>query len=84
MKMMKYPVHISKRVAVVSVTAAAIIVATGLLEFGRSRGQAADANAPQESGAKSKISPVRSGLGPVAQPTEFDQDRAGGKLPVSR
>ena len=54
--MMKYPVHISKRVAVVFVTAAAIIVATGLLESGRSRGQAANANAPQESGAKSNTS----------------------------
>ena len=53
---MKYPVHISKRVAVVFVTAAAIIVATGLLESGRSRGQAANANAPQESGAKSNTS----------------------------
>ena len=38
------------------VTAAAIIVATGLLESGRSRGQAANANAPQESGAKSNTS----------------------------
>ncbi|MGD0471537.1 MAG: efflux RND transporter periplasmic adaptor subunit [Terriglobales bacterium] len=54
--MMKYPVYISKRVAVVFVTAAAIIVATGLLESGRSRGQAANANAPQESGAKSNTS----------------------------
>jgi cobalt-zinc-cadmium efflux system membrane fusion protein len=62
MKMMKYPVHISKRVAVVSVTAAAIIVATGLLEFGRSRGQAANANAPQESGAKSNTSPSETAL----------------------
>jgi len=53
---MKYPVYISKRVAVVFVTAAAIIVATGLLESGRSRGQAANANAPQESGAKSNTS----------------------------
>src|SRR5580658_650488 len=49
--MKKYPVRISNRVAVVSVTATAIIVATGLLEFGRSRGQTANANTPQESGA---------------------------------
>jgi membrane fusion protein, heavy metal efflux system len=49
--MMKYPVRISNRVAVVSVTATAIIVATALLEFGRSRGQTANANTPQESGA---------------------------------
>src|SRR5580658_10980460 len=54
--MMKYPVRISKRVAVVSVTAVAIIVATGLLEFGRSRGQTANANTSQASGAKSNAS----------------------------
>jgi cobalt-zinc-cadmium efflux system membrane fusion protein len=51
--MMKYPIHISKRVIVVAVTAAAIIVAMGLLESGRSRGQASNANTPQESGTKS-------------------------------
>jgi membrane fusion protein, heavy metal efflux system len=61
-KMMKYPVHISKRVAVVLVMAAAIIVATGLLESGRSRGQAANANTPQESGAKSNTSPSEATL----------------------
>ncbi|HXZ33654.1 MAG TPA: efflux RND transporter periplasmic adaptor subunit [Terriglobales bacterium] len=54
---MKYPVHISKRLAVVFVTAAAIVVATGLLEFGRSRGQAANADTPQKSGANSNKSP---------------------------
>jgi cobalt-zinc-cadmium efflux system membrane fusion protein len=56
--MMKYPIHISKRAAVVSVTAAAIVVAvaTGLLEFGRSRGQAANADTPQQSDAKSSAS----------------------------
>jgi cobalt-zinc-cadmium efflux system membrane fusion protein len=54
---MKYPVHISKRVAVVFVTAAAIVVATGLLESGRSHGQATNANTPQESGANSNTSP---------------------------
>lgn len=54
---MKYPVHISKRFAVVLVTAAAIVVATGLLESGRSRSQATNANTPQEAGAKSNTSP---------------------------
>ena len=54
--MTKYPVHISKRVAVVFVAAAAIIVVTGLLELGHSRGQAANANTPQQSGAKSNAS----------------------------
>jgi cobalt-zinc-cadmium efflux system membrane fusion protein len=53
MKMTKYPGHISKAVAVRVVTCAAIIVATGLLESGCSRGQAADTNA----GANSNASP---------------------------
>ena len=59
---MKYPVHISKRVAVVFVAAAAIVVATGLLESGRSRGQATNANTPQEAGAKSNTSPSEATL----------------------
>jgi len=50
---MKCPVRVGKRFAVVSVTAAAIIVAMGLLESGCSSGHAA--NTPQESGAKSKV-----------------------------
>jgi len=56
--MMKYSIPINKRVVVVCVTAAAIVVAvaTGLLEFGRSRGQAANADTPQQSGAKSNTS----------------------------
>jgi cobalt-zinc-cadmium efflux system membrane fusion protein len=62
MKTMKYPIHISKRVAVVLVTAAAIVVATGLLESGRSRGHAANSNTPQESGAKSNTSPSEAAL----------------------
>ena len=51
---MKYPVHISKRVVVVFV--AAIVVATGLLEFGRIRGRVTNANAPQKSTANSSKS----------------------------
>jgi cobalt-zinc-cadmium efflux system membrane fusion protein len=54
---MKHPIRINKRVAVVFVTAAAIVVATGLLESGRSRGQAANANGPRKSGANSNTSP---------------------------
>jgi cobalt-zinc-cadmium efflux system membrane fusion protein len=50
--MTKYPVHISKRVAIVFLTAA-ISVATALLESGCSGGQAANANTSQESSAKS-------------------------------
>ena len=59
---MKYPVRISKRVAVVFVTAAAIVAVTGLLELGRSRGQIANAKTPQESGAKSNASPSETAL----------------------
>ncbi len=59
---MKYPVHISKRFAVVLVAAAAIVVATGLLESGRSRSQATNANTPQEAGAKSNTSPSEATL----------------------
>jgi cobalt-zinc-cadmium efflux system membrane fusion protein len=59
---MKYPVHISKRFAVVLVTAAAIVVATGLLESGRSPGQATNAKTPQEAGAKSNTSPSEATL----------------------
>jgi cobalt-zinc-cadmium efflux system membrane fusion protein len=54
---MKYPVHISKRVAVIFVTAAAIVVAMGLLEFDRDRGRVTNANTPQVSGANSSGSP---------------------------
>jgi len=59
---MKYPVHISKRFAVVLVTATAIVVATGLLESGRSPGQATNAKTPQEAGAKSNTSPSEATL----------------------
>ena len=45
-----------------SLTAAAIIVATGLLEFGGSRGQTANANTPQESGSKSNKSASEAAL----------------------
>ena len=44
---MKYSVHIRKRIAVALVTAGAIVVATGLVESGRSRGQATSADSPQ-------------------------------------
>jgi cobalt-zinc-cadmium efflux system membrane fusion protein len=54
---MKHPIRISKRFAVVFVVAAAIVVAAGLLESGRSRGQAANANAPRKSDANSNTSP---------------------------
>jgi cobalt-zinc-cadmium efflux system membrane fusion protein len=59
---MKYPLHISKRFAVVLVTAAAIVIAAVLLESGRSRTQATNANTPQEAGAKSNMSPSEATL----------------------
>jgi membrane fusion protein, heavy metal efflux system len=59
--MMKYQVHVSKRLVVVSVTAA-IIVAAGVLESACSRGQAANANAPQGSVAKSAASSSEAAL----------------------
>jgi cobalt-zinc-cadmium efflux system membrane fusion protein len=59
---MKYPLHVRKRLAVVLVLAAAIVVATELLESGRSRSQATNANTPQESGAKSNTSPSEAAL----------------------
>jgi membrane fusion protein, heavy metal efflux system len=59
---MKYPVHISKRTAVVFITAAVIFVATGLLESARSHGQTADANTPREPAANSNASPSETAL----------------------
>jgi Capsule assembly protein Wzi len=58
MKAMNYPGRIKKRVVVIFVTAAAIVVATGLLEFGRGHGRVTNANTPQESGTKSLPSPL--------------------------
>ncbi|MGA2428971.1 MAG: efflux RND transporter periplasmic adaptor subunit [Candidatus Acidiferrum sp.] len=52
---MNYPVRISKRVVVLF--AATIVVATGLLEFGRSRGRVTNANTTPESGSKPKAVP---------------------------
>lgn len=54
---MKYPVHISKSVAVTCAAAAALVTVTGLLEFSRSRGHVANANTPQEGGVSSSASP---------------------------
>ena len=54
-KTMKYPVHVSKRVAMVYVTAAIILIATGLLESARSHGQT-PYKTPQESPASSNAS----------------------------
>jgi hypothetical protein len=52
---MKYPPYTSKRVVAILVTAA-IVVATGLLESGRSHGRVTHANTPERSGANSSTS----------------------------
>jgi cobalt-zinc-cadmium efflux system membrane fusion protein len=57
---MKYPIHISKKFALVLLAVAAILVATVLLESGRSHGQATNANTPQEAGARPNASPAES------------------------
>jgi membrane fusion protein, heavy metal efflux system len=54
---MKDPVQISKRLAAVLVAAAAMVVATALLESACSRGQATNANAPQASSTSPSASP---------------------------
>jgi cobalt-zinc-cadmium efflux system membrane fusion protein len=59
---MKYSLHISKRVVVIFLTAAVMVVAAGLLEFGRGRGEVTDANTPQKSGPDSRASPSEATL----------------------
>ena len=59
---MKRLVSISKRFAVLFVTAAVIVVANGLLESGHSRGQATNADTPQEAGAKPNTTPKEATL----------------------
>ena len=53
---MKYLAHTGKTSVVAFVTAAAIMVATGVLESGCSRGHAANANSPPQPSAKSNVS----------------------------
>lgn len=59
---MKHPVHISKRVAAVFVTAAAIVVAARLLEFDSNPSRVTNANAPKQSGANSNAAPSQTTL----------------------
>jgi len=81
---MKYPVNISMRFAIVFVTATAIAVATGLLEFGRSRGLVTNANTPQNQ--VQNPTPARSSL--ELSPSQLNSIRiepAGTyKFPVER
>jgi cobalt-zinc-cadmium efflux system membrane fusion protein len=53
---MKYLAHTGKTSLVAFVTAAAIMVVTGVLESGCSRGHAANANSPRQPSAKSNVS----------------------------
>jgi cobalt-zinc-cadmium efflux system membrane fusion protein len=53
---MKYLGHISKTTVVAFLTAAAIVVTTGILGSGCSRGHAANANSPPQPSAKSNVS----------------------------
>jgi cobalt-zinc-cadmium efflux system membrane fusion protein len=55
-KAMKYLAHTGKTSLVAFVTAAAIMVVTGVLESGCSRGHAANANSPRQPSAKSNVS----------------------------
>jgi membrane fusion protein, heavy metal efflux system len=59
---MKYHFFISKRIAVILVTAATTIVATGLLVLARGRGQSAPATPPQQASANSNRSSSESTL----------------------
>jgi cobalt-zinc-cadmium efflux system membrane fusion protein len=54
---MRHPVRISKRVGLVFVAAAAVVVATGILELGRGRVSVANANTRQQSDGKPKGTP---------------------------
>ena len=53
---MRNPIRISKRSALVFVATMGIVIATGLLESQRSRGQSTNANTSQASGSDSKVS----------------------------
>jgi hypothetical protein len=70
---MKYPVHISKRVVAVYLTAAAIVVAAVLLEVGCGRGEATNADRPQESGTNSK--PLQSDPAVELSPSQVNSIR---------
>ena len=59
---MKFPIHNSKRIAVVLVVAAAVVVAAALLESSRSHGQANYANTSAEAVAKPNPSPSETTL----------------------
>jgi membrane fusion protein, heavy metal efflux system len=57
-KTMKYPIHISKRAAVLLVAVAVLVIAAGLLESSRTHGQSTNANAPKAAEANSSTNTV--------------------------
>jgi len=61
---MRFPFHISKRFAAALAAAAAILVATALIESGRSRGQGTNTNAPQGTVAKPNAAETALDLSP--------------------
>jgi cobalt-zinc-cadmium efflux system membrane fusion protein len=75
MKTMKYPVPISERVAVVLVMAVAIVVATGILEFGRGRDRVTNANTPQKSVTISGASPPEASV--ELSPSQLNSIKVG-------
>jgi cobalt-zinc-cadmium efflux system membrane fusion protein len=81
---MKHPIHIKKRFVVVLVTAAAFVVAAGLLESGRTRSQATNTNTPRESGAKSNAAEPALDLSPSQLNTIRIEPVGSYKFPVEK
>ncbi len=73
---MKYPVHVSKRVAVMLALSAAIIVATEILEVGHGGGQVTNANGPQGSGTNSSAPSSQTALD--LTPSQLNAIKIGG------
>jgi len=81
---MKYPVHFSKIFAGISVAALATILAMGLLESGRSRGQATSSDVPQGTGAKPNAAEAALDLSPSQLNTIRIEPVGSYKFPVEK
>jgi cobalt-zinc-cadmium efflux system membrane fusion protein len=81
---MKYPVHFSKIFAAILVAALAIILAMGLLESGRSRGQATNSDVPQGTGAKPNAAEAALDLSPSQLNTVRIEPVGSYKFPVEK
>ena len=64
--------HINKRIVAAVVTVAVIVIAAAAFLSGC--GHSASANAPTWKQFSNELAAVRSDRGPIAQPTELDQD----------